>query len=55
MTKSAEIYATTLNLCGSSIPDQAFQDILDEEHALLDPAFKKTLEGRRKTAVVASD
>lgn len=53
MTRSEETYAILLNMLGSDIPDQEFQDIVDNEHALLDPRFKEILEGRRKALEVA--
>lgn len=55
MTRSQEIYAETLNLLGSDIPDKTIQDILDHEHALADPGFEKVLEGRQKAAMVATN
>lgn len=56
MTYSEEVYAVTLNTLGSTpYHDPFVQDIVDQEHALADPKFRDTLEGRRKALLVAAN
>ena len=46
MTRAEQVYAETLNLLGSDVPDEVIQDIVDWEHALADPIFSRTLAER---------
>lgn len=39
MTRQQEAFYDMLNLCGSDVPDEVTQSIIDEEHKLLDPNF----------------
>jgi hypothetical protein len=54
MTKSQEVYATTLNILGSDVfDDVVVQGIVDHEHELADPEFTNVLKSRREAPAVA--
>lgn len=48
MTKSEEVYASTLNLLGSDVLAPFMQDIVDREHALADSSFEAELKRRHE-------
>lgn len=50
MTREQSVWGQMLNLMGSDICTKEIQDILDDEHAKLDPKFKALLTARRAKA-----
>jgi hypothetical protein len=54
MTQNEFTYAETLNLLGSDVPDKLIQDIIDDEHAILDDGFKAILNARRRLATATN-
>lgn len=46
MTRSEEIYASTLNLLGSDVQEPEIQDMVDREHAAASPDFSAVLKSR---------
>jgi hypothetical protein len=46
MTKAQQVYADTLNLLGSDVLEPDLQEIIDREHSLADPDFRKLHEER---------